>query len=184
MKHHVEKIRLSGSGGQGVIKGAVILAEAALIDGKNATQSQVYGPESRGGATRAEVNISEYEILFPKVETPNLMLCMSPESYDKYAADLAQGGILLVDGEVGRGKEIAGAKTYRYPITQATRDAMGSDLSANVVALGVLNGIAGLVSDDAMKESLRRNFKPKAVDANIKAYEMGVAAGKALQPEE
>ena len=177
-----KKIRLSGTGGQGVIKGAVILAEGALIDGRNATQSQVYGPESRGGSTRAEVNISDEEILFPKVESPNIMLCMSPESYDKYAADLEKDGILILDGDIGKGKEIPGVKIYRCPITQMTREALGSELSSNVVALGVMNGVLEMVSHDAMVESLRRNFKPKVVDINIKAYDMGIAAGKAMEP--
>lgn len=176
------KIRLSGTGGQGVIKGAVILAEGALIDGSNATQSQVYGPESRGGSTRAEVNISDKEILFPKVENPNLLLCMSPEAYDKYAKDLIPGGILVLDGEVGAGKEIPGVKIYRCPITEICREAMGSELSANVVALGVLNGIAELVSYDAMVESLQRNFKPKVAEINVKAYQLGLDAAKKIEP--
>lgn len=176
------KIRLSGTGGQGVIKGAVILAEGALIDGSNATQSQVYGPESRGGSTRAEVNISDKEILFPKVENPNLLLCMSPEAYDKYAKDLIPGGILVLDGEVGAGKEIPGVKIYRCPITEICREAMGSELSANVVALGVLNGIADLVSYDAMVESLQRNFKPKVAEINVKAYQLGLDAAKKIEP--
>ena len=176
------KIRLSGTGGQGVIKGAVILAEGALIDGSNATQSQVYGPESRGGSTRAEVNISDQAILFPKVENPNLLLCMSPEAYDKYAKDLIPGGILILDGEVGKGKEIPGVEIYRCPITGICPEAMGSELSANVVALGVINGIANLVSFDAMLESLHRNFKAKVADLNVKAYQRGLDAAKKIEP--
>jgi len=176
------KIRLSGTGGQGVIKGAVILAEGALIDGSNATQSQVYGPESRGGSTRAEVNISDKAILFPKVENPNLLLCMSPQAYEKYAKDLVPGGILVLDGDVGAGQEIPGAKVYRCPITEIARENLGSDLSANVVALGVLNGIANMVSRDAMIESLERNFKAKIVPANIKAYDLGLEAAAKIEP--
>lgn len=170
------KIRLSGTGGQGVIKGAMILAEAALVDGNNATQSQVYGPESRGGSTRAEVNISEKRILFPKVETPNLLLCMSREAYEKYSGNIAQGGILILDGELGKGDAHPGVQVYRAPITMIARDEIGNEMSANVVALGVINAITKMVTDAGMEESLRRNFKAKIFDINTKAYQAGLKA--------
>ena len=176
------KIRLSGTGGQGVIKAAVILAESALLDGHNATQSQVYGPESRGGSTRAEVNISDNPILFPKVENPNLLLCLSEQSYQKYKADLVVGGVLILDGEVGQGTEVPGAKVYRCPITVIAREQVGNELSANVVALGVINGIASMISDEAMLEAIRDNFKPKVAEINEKAYFAGFEAVKSLQP--
>lgn len=170
------KIRLSGTGGQGVIKGAMILAEAALVDGKNATQSQVYGPESRGGSTRAEVNISENRILFPKVDTPNFLLCMSKEAYEKFSGQIAEGGILVLDGEIGRGDKHPGVEVYRADITVLAREVVGNELCANVVALGVVNAIAKMVSDAGMEESLRRNFKAKIFDINKKAYEVGMKA--------
>ncbi|MDO4581049.1 MAG: 2-oxoacid:acceptor oxidoreductase family protein [Bacillota bacterium] len=174
------KIRLSGTGGQGVIKAAVILAEGALIDGSNATQSQVYGPESRGGSTRAEVNISDKQILFPKVESPNMLLCMSVEAYEKYLKDLIPGGILILDGDLGLNDDLSQYKVYRVPITVLAREKVGNELAANVVALGVLNGIAKTVSDDAMIESLQRNFKAKIFDLNVKAYQIGLNAVKEM----
>ncbi|MCL1816336.1 MAG: 2-oxoacid:acceptor oxidoreductase family protein [Clostridiales bacterium] len=170
------QIRLSGTGGQGIIKGAMILAEAALVDGNNATQSQVYGPESRGGSTRSEVNISDKQILFPKVETPNLLLVMSQESYTKYAANIAPGGILILDGDIGTGDEHSGIEVYRAPITVIAREAVGNELCANVVALGVINAITKMVSDEAMEEALRRNFKATIFDVNLSAYKAGCKA--------
>ena len=171
------KIRLSGTGGQGVIKGAMILAEAALVDGNNATQSQVYGPESRGGSTRAEVNISDKRILFPKVETPNLLLCMSKESYEKYSGNIAKGGVLILDGDIGQGQNHSGIEVYRADITVLAREKIGNEMCANVVALGVINAITHMVSDDGMAESLRRNFSAKIYDINKTAYEVGLQAG-------
>ncbi|MCL1905860.1 MAG: 2-oxoacid:acceptor oxidoreductase family protein [Clostridiales bacterium] len=170
------KIRLSGTGGQGVIKGAMVLAEAALIDGNNATQSQVYGPESRGGSTRAEVNISDKQILFPKVETPNLLLTMSLEAYDKYSGNIAQGGILVLDGDIGKDGKHEGVKVYSAPITVIARDQLGNEMCANVVALGVINAITHMVSDEGMEESLRRNFKSSIFDLNMRAYQAGLQA--------
>jgi 2-oxoglutarate ferredoxin oxidoreductase subunit gamma len=170
------KIRLSGTGGQGIIKGAMILAEAALVDGNNATQSQVYGPESRGGSTRSEVNISDKQIFFPKVETPNLLLTMSQEAYEKYSGNIAPGGILVLDGDVGKGAKHSGVELYRAPITVIAREQVGNEMCANVVALGVINAITKMVSDEGMEEALRRNFKAAIFEVNMRAYQAGLQA--------
>lgn len=61
-----KELRLSGSGGQGLILAGIILAEAAINQGLNAIQSQSYGPEAR--ASKAEVIIGDEEIFFPKLE--------------------------------------------------------------------------------------------------------------------
>jgi 2-oxoglutarate ferredoxin oxidoreductase subunit gamma len=170
------KIRLSGTGGQGIIKGAMILAEAALVDGNNATQSQVYGPESRGGSTRSEVNISDKQIFFPKVVTPNLLLVMSQEAYEKYSGNIEPGGILILDGDIAKGAKHEGLDVYRAPITVIARDQVGNEMCANVVALGVINAITHMVSDDSMKESLSRNFKASIFELNTQAYQAGLQA--------
>lgn len=174
------RIRLSGTGGQGVIKGAMILAEAALLDGRNATQSQVYGPESRGGSTRAEVNIADSRILYPKVEIPNLLLCLSPEAYQKYIDDVSDDAIIILDGDLDQGA-LTRPQVYRLPITEIARDKLGKEVAANVVALGVINGITGILSDEAVNESLARSFSEKILDVNRQAYQLGLLAGKAAR---
>jgi len=92
------EIRLSGAGGQGLILAGKILAEAAAIyENKNATQSQSYGPEARGGASRSEVIISDGDIDFPKASALDLLLCLTQEACDKYVGDLKTDGLLIVD---------------------------------------------------------------------------------------
>src|SRR5512134_3608635 len=92
------EIRLSGEGGQGIVLAGVILAEAAAIyDGKNATQTQVYGPESRGGASKAEVIISDEEIDYPKAISVDLLLALTQAAADKFSHDLKPSGILVLD---------------------------------------------------------------------------------------
>src|SRR5512139_2762594 len=92
------EIRLSGSGGQGLILAGVILAEAAGIhDGKYVCQTQSYGPEARGGASKAEVIISDEEIDYPKAMKPDLLLAMNQRSCDTYLFDLKPNGVLVVD---------------------------------------------------------------------------------------
>ena len=92
-----QELRLSGTGGQGLILAGIILAEAALLDGKLAIQSQSYGPEARGGSSKSEVMISEEAIHFPKVTEPNLLLAMSQEAANKYSTDLSPESILVTD---------------------------------------------------------------------------------------
>jgi len=169
-------IRLSGTGGQGIVTAAVILAEAALIDGNNATQTQVYGPESRGSSTRAEVIISDKKIYYHKVETPNLLLIISQEAYRKYEENISPGGIMILDSNIGVGDKHKGIEVYRAPITLIARDQVGNALCANAVALGVLNAVAKCCSDEAFEESLRRNFKPFIVDVNVRAFKAGLQA--------
>ena len=126
MAYHYE-LRLSGEGGQGLVLAGKILAEAAAIyDEKNATQSQSYGPEARGGASKSEVIIADGEIDYPKAEDLDLLLALTQESFDKYHKDLRAGGFLVVDSRSGdaaaRCLEVeAGASAVREARTRATR---------------------------------------------------------------
>lgn len=169
------EFRLSGTGGQGIIKAAVLLAQAALYDGYDATQSQVYGPESRGGSSKGEVVIDHHEILYPKVVKPNFLLCLSQQAYDKFAKDITNDGILLVDQHFCKvdDKVPAGVKVYSLPIIDAANNVLKNHLSANVVSLGAIIGLTKVVSLEAAKESLKDNFKAKLVPMNIDALEFG-----------
>lgn len=94
------ELRLSGSGGQGLILAGIILAEAALYDGMNVVQSQSYGPEARGGASKAEVIISKSEINYPKVNKCDILLSLTQIACDKYIDSLKIGGTLIIDNSV------------------------------------------------------------------------------------
>ncbi len=96
-----QELRLSGSGGQGLILAGIILAEAALHDGKNVVQSQSYGPEARGGgASKSEVIISDAPIYYPKVNKCDILLSLTQKACDKYIDSLKAGGILILDNSV------------------------------------------------------------------------------------
>ena len=103
------EIRLSGSGGQGVILAAIILANAGVEQGLNAIQTQSYGPEARGGASKAEVILSNGEINYPKITTANLLLSLTQKAYDKYKSSLEKDGILIVDESV----KLTGDETFK-----------------------------------------------------------------------
>lgn len=180
LKKH--EVRFGGSGGQGQILAGIILAEAAILDGLNVTQTQSYGPEARGGASKAEVLISDSLIHFPKVNNPNYMVLMSQEACDKYAASIKAGGTLIIDSTLVQNvPQNRAANVYRVSITRIAREKVGKVLCANVVALGVLVGLTGLVSKESLEKALFMHIPPGTEELNKKALYAGYeAAEKAL----
>ncbi|MGA9822961.1 MAG: 2-oxoacid:acceptor oxidoreductase family protein, partial [Desulfobaccales bacterium] len=146
------EIRLAGSGGQGLVLAGVILAEAAgIYDGKFVCQTQSYGPEARGGASKAEVVISDAEIDYPKAIQPDVLLALNQKSLDVFLGDLKEGGVLLVDADLVR--EVPESGALAIPFTRMAREA-GRELMANIVALGALAAITGAVSREGLKAAV------------------------------
>lgn len=167
-----KEIRLSGSGGQGIILMGIILAEAAIMNGDNAIQSQSYGPEARGGASKAEVIISEGEIDFPKVRKPDILLSLTQEAFDKYIVDIQEGGIIIVDEKVEI-PNLNNYKVYQVPILSTTNDVLKKSMVANIVALGALNKITNLVDRKILREAILKRVPKGTEELNIKAFDMG-----------
>lgn len=172
MKGQIE-IRLSGSGGQGLILAGIILAEGALIDGKNSIQTQSYGPEARGGASKAEVIISDSEINYPKVRKCDVLLSLTQKSCDEYLDSLKKDGILIIDQEVEKPNR-DDIKIYHVPIIEKAVNVIGSSMVSNIVALGAINGITKIVSEDALKNAILKRVPPGTEEVNEKAYEYGL----------
>jgi len=173
------EIRLAGEGGQGMILAGIILAEAAAIyDGKYAVQTQSYGPEARGGASKAEVIISEDEIDFPEVISADVLLVLSQEACDKYASNLKKTGVLIVDADqVGR---IPVTSAIKLPITRLAVEATGKPITANVVALGVLVGLTGVVSPQAIEKAVMARAPKGTEELNKVALTAGIEAAQAI----
>lgn len=176
------EIRLAGSGGQGLILAGLILAEAAVLyDGRNACQTQSYGPEARGGASKSEVVIDDDEIDFPKVIAADALLTLSQEACDKYFHDLRRNGLLIVDSVHVR--RVPTTRAFRLPITQIAEDVTGRRITANIVGLGVLAGIAELhgrpvVSRDALRAAVAARAPEGTKDINLQALEAGFEAAE------
>jgi 2-oxoglutarate ferredoxin oxidoreductase subunit gamma len=169
------EIRLSGSGGQGIVTAGIILAEAAGIhDGKFVCQTQSYGPEARGGASKAEVVISDEEIDYPKAVKPDLLLAMNQKSCDTYFFDLKSAGLLIVDATLV--KQIPTTRAVSLPFTQIARDALGKEYVANIVALGALAALTGVVSLQSLELAILERVPPGTEDLNRQALEAGVEA--------
>lgn len=167
------ELRLSGAGGQGIILAGIIIADAAIRDGKNSVQSQSYGPEARGGSSRAEVIISDEEIDYPRVSHPSVLLAMSQEACNKFAIDIERGGVIIVDSTYVHNQPDVDGVVYTLPISLKAREQMGKEMVANVVALGAMVCITGIVSRDALIDALLARIPRGSESLNRKALDLG-----------
>jgi 2-oxoglutarate ferredoxin oxidoreductase subunit gamma len=177
------EVRLAGEGGQGMILAGIILAEAAAIyDGKMAVQTQSYGPEARGGASKSEVVIADGEIDHPEVLSADVVVTLSQEAFDQYAASLKPGGLLIVDAE--KVTRVPVARAVRIPISRLAFETTGKTITANTVALGVLVGLTGVVSRQALEKAVAARAPRGTEEMNRKALEAGFAEAEKIKTRE
>ncbi|MDO5851300.1 MAG: 2-oxoacid:ferredoxin oxidoreductase subunit gamma [Methanobacteriaceae archaeon] len=176
-----EDIRVAGLGGQGVIMLGIVLGKAAsLYADFNAVQTQSYGPEARGGASRAEVIISDEEIDYPKVENPDIFTSMSHEALMKYISDIKQGAYLIVDSGMIDETEIQdiikekNLKYYTTPATQTAEEKLGTKIVANIVMLGSLIKATNIIPVEAVKQAIKDSVPNGTEDKNIQAFQEGM----------
>lgn len=177
----MERCRLvfSGSGGQGVVTAAIILAESAVLyEGLIAVQSQSYGPEARGGATRSEVIISESEIFFPKVTQPNVLVCLTQEAYNKFYAITRPGGILITDNYYVKTWKKVDSRQIELPIYQTVMQKIGKPIVLNICMLGAVIGITHLVKPESIMKTLKTRINPEFLSMNQEALELGMDLAK------
>ena len=166
------EIRLSGAGGQGMILAGIIIAEAALHeDGLNVTQTQSYGPESRGGASRAEIVLSTDIIDFPKVIKPDILVSLTQEAYDKYNKDVKKEGIIIVDDSIETDeKEV---KTYKLPIFDKAINEVEMKLTANIMVLGILDKLLPQIRTSSLRKAVKKRVPENTTAVNMKAFAVG-----------
>ena len=174
------EVRLAGEGGQGMILAGIILAEAAAIyDGKKAVQSQSYGPEARGGASKAEVIISCEDIDYPKVIQSDVLVILSQEAYQKYSGTVKEGGLVIIDTSNVNGIESETAVCL--PITDISKETTGRAITANTVALGVLVELTGIVTKEAISKAVAARAPKGTQEMNQAALEAGFGAAKKVK---
>ena len=177
----MERCRLvfSGSGGQGVITASIIMAEAAVLyENLNATQSQVYGPEARGGATRADMIIADTEIRYPKVIQPNVLVSLTQEAYDKYYSIIRPGGLLLTDSRFVKTKTKVDAWSVALPMYNTIMEKIGKEIVFNICMLGAVIGLTDILKPDSIMKSLETRIPPDFLDMNRQALQLGIELGK------
>lgn len=174
------EVRLAGKGGQGLILAGLILAEAAVMyDHRNACQTQSYGAEARGGASKSEVVIDTQEIDYPKVIAADALLAMSQEACDEYFPDLKRDGVLVVDSMHVR--QVPTSQAYSLPITDIAEKATGRGITGNVVGLGVLAGLTGVVSRRALEAAIVQRAPRGTTELNLRALAAGFEAAEKLK---
>ena len=168
------ELRFSGAGGQGLITAGIIMAKAASIyEGKQAVQSQSYGPEARGGASKSEVIISDGPIDYPKATTVDALLAMTQEACDKYTHDLKDGGILLVDSDLVQKLPKGNYKIISFPIINTAKSDVGREIVANIVALGAMVALTGQVSRENAEKAVLSSVPEAFIELNRKAFSIG-----------
>jgi 2-oxoglutarate ferredoxin oxidoreductase subunit gamma len=176
------RLIFSGSGGQGVITAAILLAEAAvLFEGINATQTQSYGAEARGGATRSDVILSDTEILYPMVSEANIVTCLTQQAYDTYAGLIRPGGLLLTDSRSVKTARKTDAKHVELPLYDTVLAKVGKPIVYNICMLGALIGITEIVHPQSVLEVLKTRLPGDLVAMNQRALDLGLALGAQYQ---
>ena len=173
-------IRLSGSGGQGLILMGIILAEAiGIYDDKFVAQTQSYGPEARGGSSKAEGVVSDQEIDYPKALKLDLLLAMNQKSCDDYYMDLKPNGILIVDSTFV--KQIPIPRAYQIPFTRIARDKFKREMVANIIALGAISKLTSIVSAKAIETAVLARVPKGTEKLNRDALRAGIIAAKKIE---
>ena len=177
------EIRLGGSGGQGLILAGVILGEAASIyDDRNAVQTQSYGPEARGGMSKADVIISDGEIDYPKASSVDLLLALTQSSFNGYIKDVKDGGTVVYDTDLVSDVKEGNYRLVGLPIIRTAVKGLGKSMVANIVSLGAIVGLTGMVSREAVEKSLMSRAPRGTEEVNRRAlyagYELVSKAGK------
>jgi len=175
------EIRLSGFGGQGIIRsGEIVGRAAALYDGRYATFTQSYGPESRGGACAAQVIIADdpVELSYPHLLDPTILIIMSQGAYSKYVPGFRRDGLLVVGEDlVGLDEEAQGLRVVGIPATRLAEE-LGRRIVANVVMLGFVAAVTDIASADAMRKAVMDSVPKGTEELNMQAFETGYAYGQ------
>lgn len=170
------EIRLSGSGGQGLVLAGIILAEALALDkDRYVVQTESFGPEARGGASKSDIIFSDTEIFYPKTRKLDLLLTLSQRACDDYRGDLSPHGLLIVDsGHVKKYPE----KAIPLPLSETSRQNFDTEIFANIISLGAISAITKIVTPDELGLVLPLLVPRKTVWTNTKALNLGVELGK------
>ncbi|MFC1895443.1 2-oxoacid:acceptor oxidoreductase family protein [Thermodesulfobacteriota bacterium] len=171
----------SGSGGQGVITASVIFSEAAVLhDGLNAVQSQSYGPEARGGATRADVVLSDAEIRYPKVIRPNVLVSLTQEAYNSYSPAIRPGGLLLTDSHFVTQERKVDARQIELPMYKSVVEKFDNPVVLNICMLGAVVGLVGLVQPSSVEKVLEQRVPSELMEINRQALHLGLEMAQRL----
>lgn len=175
------RIRFSGFGGQGIVMCGFVFGNAAMLDGKSSIQTQSYGSASRGGLTRSDVGIERGEIHDLIFDELDVLMTMSQQSYDKYRVDLLPEGLLFYESDLVIPEPGRHARAYGIQATDIAFKSFGRKIMANMVMMGLVNQVAGIVSTESLFTTIREIVPPGTEDKNIAALEEGMRLGSEVE---
>ncbi len=178
-----KEIVLSGYGGQGLLMAGVLLGEAiALYEGLNVTQNQSYGVQARGGTSKSEVIVSDEEINYAEIEEPDILLAMSQSALNEYGPKIKKDALVIVDSAFVEDLSVIKntGNIHQIPITEVSREQTGKPILANVVALGALAKLSGIVSKDSMEKEIAQRAPEGTEIVNMRALAGGIAEAEKL----
>jgi 2-oxoglutarate ferredoxin oxidoreductase subunit gamma len=154
-----------------------ILGKAAVLDGRNALQTQAYGAEARGSLAKGEVIISDGKIGFPAVRKSDVLVAMNQEALGALLKDLKEAGTLIVDSSNVAIMPETGGRICKLPITETARRTFGDAVYANMVMLGALTQMTRMVSEGSVERAIRNSVPQRTVETNINAFRKGIQLG-------
>jgi 2-oxoglutarate ferredoxin oxidoreductase subunit gamma len=175
----MSKIKITGFGGQGVILAGEILANAAVMEGKEGSAIGSYGSAARGGLTSSEVVISNEFIDAPFSEKPDILIALSQDGYDKYLNTVNQNGIVIVDSGMVSIK--SHAKQYELQATNIATSEIKSPVVANMVMLGALSALNNVISKTVLINAIKETVNEKFIELNLRGIEIGFEKGKQIK---
>ena len=173
--------RLVGEGGQGLILGGIILAEAAgIYEGKNVIQSQIYGAAARGEISKSEVVISDDVIYYPKVRNADVFLALTQDAYDTYYENVKEDGVIIIDSFYVKEFNPGWRKTYPLPLSETAIEVVGKEIATNIVSLAAINAIEHIVEKESLRKAILDRVPKGTEEANLKAFEAGYKLGESV----
>jgi len=166
------EVLFGGQGGQGIKLAGALLGQACALAGRQVASSASYGPEARGTFIRSEVVVSDEQITYPRTLTPHFFVALSQEAYDRLHQDVAADGVVLFDPEAVTPSPEAFQRRYSIPALSAAAE-MSRPGAANMIMLGALLAVSGLVDLETLKQTLSESGRA----ANERALERGFALG-------
>jgi 2-oxoglutarate ferredoxin oxidoreductase subunit gamma len=175
------EIKIGGFGGQGVILAGIILGRAAALhDGMDATLTQSFGPEARGGACSAQVVLSRERNLYPCVTRPDILVVMSQPAYDKFITELNDGALVLYEESLVDPVDLPkDCRAYGIPATRFAED-LGRKMVLNIIMLGFVTALSDVVSAPAVKKAVTESVPRGTQKLNEDAFDRGYSYGLSL----
>ena len=172
------EIRIAGSGGQGIITAGIMLAEAAVADGRYVAQSQSYGPEARGGSSLSEVILSDVAIDYPRALELDILVALTQEACDQNLPAVKAEGVVIADSDLVH--RILWGKVVSLPFQQIAQR-VGEERAINVAALGAIEAFCPRVSRRSLTSVIKKRLPVAKVRANLQAFDEALKLASSLK---